>query len=64
MTLHSPAGERLDPAIEAVLALIEKDIAACRHLRGLPAAVVAVMRRAIEGIAVDLDDTLEGDVAL
>jgi hypothetical protein len=33
-------------------------------LRDLPAATFAVMRRALKKLQVDLDEKLEGDVAL
>jgi hypothetical protein len=44
--------------------LIEKDIAAGRGLRDLPAGMVAAMRHAMKEVRVDLDEKLEGHVAL
>ncbi|MGH6619322.1 MAG: type II toxin-antitoxin system PrlF family antitoxin [Alphaproteobacteria bacterium] len=64
VTVHNPEAEHRDPALAAFLALIEKDIAAGRNIRDLPPAVAAAMRRATKGIPVDLDEKLEGEVAL
>ena len=64
VTVHNPDVEDRDPALTAFLGLIEKDIAAGRNLRGLPTGVATALRRAVKDIGVDLDDKLEGDVAL
>jgi antitoxin PrlF len=64
VTVHNPEAEHHDPTLAAFLGLIEKDIAAGRNLRDLPAGVVAAMRRAMKEVRVDLDEKLEGDVAL
>ena len=64
MTVHNPEAEHHDPALAAFLGLIEKDITAGRNVHDLPAGVVAAMRRAIKEPGVDLDEELEGDVAL
>ena len=64
VTVHNPEAEHEDPALAAFLGLIEKDIAAGRNVRELPAGVVAAMRRALKKSRIDLDETLEGDVAL
>lgn len=64
VTVHNPEAEHRDPALAAFLELIEKDIAAGRNLRDLPAGLAAAMRRAMKQVRVDLDDKLEGDVAL
>ncbi len=64
VTVHNPDAEHHDPALAAFLGLIEKDIAAGRNLRDLPIRVAAVMRRVMKEIEVDLDENLEGDVAL
>lgn len=64
VTVHNPEAEHEDPALAAFLGLIEKDIAAGRNVGELPAGVVAAMRRAMKKIRIDLDETLEGDVAL
>ncbi len=64
VTVHNPQAEHRDPALAAFLGLIEKDIAGGRILRDLPAGTFAVMRRALKNLQVDLDEKLEGDVAL
>ncbi|MFI4988336.1 MAG: type II toxin-antitoxin system PrlF family antitoxin [Alphaproteobacteria bacterium] len=64
VTVHNPEAEHRDPALAAFLGLIERDIAAGRNLRDLPAGVAAVMRRAMKEARVDLDEMLEGEVAL
>jgi antitoxin PrlF len=64
VTVHNPAAEHADPALAAFLALIEKDIAAGRHLRDLPPRLAAALRRALKEVPVDLDAELEGDVAI
>lgn len=64
VTVHNPEAEHRDPALAAFLGLIEKDIAAGRNLRDLPAGVAAAMRRAMKEVSVDLKEMLEGDVAL
>jgi|SRR6516162_8290218 antitoxin PrlF len=63
VTVHNPEADHHDPAL-AFLGLIEKDMTAGRNVRDLPAGVVAAMRRAIKELRVDLDQKLEGDVAL
>jgi antitoxin PrlF len=64
VTVHNPQAEHRDPALAAFLRLVEKDIAAGRSTRDLPAGLAAIMRRAIKDVPVDLDEKLEGDVAL
>lgn len=64
VTVHNPEAEHRDPVLAAFLGLIAKDIAAGGNVRDLPPDVAAAMRRAIEQIEVDLDERLEGDVAL
>jgi antitoxin PrlF len=64
VTVHNPEAEQRDPALAAFLALIEKDIAAGRNLRDLPAGLAAALRRAMKEARVELDEKLEGDVAL
>jgi antitoxin PrlF len=64
VTVHNPEAENHDPALAAFLGLIEKDIAAGRNVRDLPAGVAAALRRAIKEVQVDLDEKLEGEVAL
>jgi len=64
VTVHNPEAEHEDPALAAFLGLIAKDIAAGRNVGDLPAGVIAAMRRAMKKIRIDLDETLEGDVAL
>jgi antitoxin PrlF len=64
VTVHNPQAEHHDPALGAFLQMIEKDIVAGRSLRDLPAGLASAMRRAAKEIRVDLDEELEGDVAL
>jgi antitoxin PrlF len=64
VTINNPETEHGDPVLRAFLELIAKDIAAGGGVRDLPPDVAAAMRRAIEGGGVDLDEKLEGDVAL
>jgi antitoxin PrlF len=64
VTVHNPEAEHRDPAVAAFLGLIEKDIAAGRHARDLPPALEKTLRQAIERNRIDLDETLDGDVAL
>ena len=64
MTLHKPLDEHRDIALTAILGLIDKDIAAGRNVRDLPAELAAAMHNAMEQIQVNLDEKLEGDVAL
>jgi len=64
VTVHNPEAGHRDPALAAYLALIEKDIAAGRNLGDLPAGLGAALQRAGKEIPVDLDETLEGEVAL
>jgi antitoxin PrlF len=51
-----------DPAIAGFLALLEKDIAAGRHIATLPADLAQSMMSAIKQ-PVDLSDDIHGDVA-
>lgn len=64
VTVRNPDVEDRDPALTAILGLIEKDIAAGRNLRGLPTGVATALRRGMREVRVDLDEELEGDVAL
>ncbi len=64
ITVHNPEVEHIDPALAAFLGLIEKDIAHGRHVRDLPAGLTAAMRRALKQVPVDLEEKLEGEVAL
>lgn len=64
VTVHNPEAEQRDPALAAFLGLIEQDIAAGRNLRDLPAGLTAALRRAIKEVRADLDEKLEGEVAL
>ena len=64
VTIHNPAAEHRDPVLAAFLRLIAKDIAAGRRVHDLPAGLIATMRRAVKEVPVDLDEELEGDVAL
>ena len=60
----NPEAEHRDPALTAFLKLIERDIAAGRNLRELPAGIAAFMRQALKRGRVDLDEPLDGEVAL
>jgi antitoxin PrlF len=64
VTVHNPEAEHHDPALAAFLGLIEKDIAAGRNIRDLPAGVATALRRAMKEVQVDLNEKLEGEVAL
>jgi len=64
VTVHNPEAEHRDPALAAFLGLIEKDIAAGHRVRDLPAGLTAAMRRALKQVPVDLEEKLEGEVAL
>jgi len=55
--------EHEDPAIGAFLALLEADIRAGRHLQSLPEDLARAML-ASAGHAVNLDEDIEGEVAL
>src|SRR5262245_14397264 len=64
VTVHNPETEHRDPAMLAFLRLIERDIAAGRHLRDLPPGLASAMRRILKEVHVELDEKLEGDVAI
>jgi len=55
--------EHEDPAIGAFLGLLEADIRAGRHVQSLPEDLARAML-AHAGQAVDLDEDIEGEVAL
>jgi hypothetical protein len=55
--------EGLDPALTELLDSIERDIAAGRKIRRLDPSMMAVLREAAR-IPVDLDERIEGEVAL
>lgn len=52
-----------DPAISSFLALLEKDIQSGRHITTLPVDLARSMLAAL-GKRVDLNEDIEGDVAL
>ena len=52
-----------DPAISSFLALLEKDIRSGQHITTLPDSLVRSMLAAL-GKRVDLNEDIEGDVAL
>jgi antitoxin PrlF len=64
VTVHNPEVEHCDPAVAAFLRLLEKDLAAGRNVRDLPAGLTTAMRRAAKDVRVNLEEELEGDVAL
>ena len=55
--------EHEDPALQSYLRLLEKDIALGRNLQGLPESLTKAMA-ASAGHDIDLDEDIEGDVAL
>jgi antitoxin PrlF len=55
--------EHEDPAIGAFLQLLERDISQGKHIGKLPEALAQAMLSNL-GHAVDLDETIEGDVVL
>lgn len=55
--------EHEDPAIDAFLGLLEADIRAGRHVQSVPEDLARAML-ANAGHAVDLDEEIEGNVAL
>jgi antitoxin PrlF len=64
VTVHNPDAEHRDPVLASLLRLIENDIAAGRNVHDLPGVIVTAMRKAAKQAKIDLDETLEGDVAL
>jgi antitoxin PrlF len=64
VTVRKAGAAHADPAVGAFLKLLEKDLAAGRNLRPLPADLIAAMREALEDAKVDLHEAIEGDVAL
>lgn len=64
VTVSNPQAERRDPALAAFLRLLESDIAAGRHVRALPKAAVASLRKAIKDVSVDLEAPLDGEASL
>jgi antitoxin PrlF len=55
--------EHEDPAIEAFLGVLERDIRAGRHIHALPEEIAKAML-ANAGHAVNLDEPIDGEVAL
>ena len=55
--------EHTDPAIEAYLSLLERDIKSGKHLTTLPGDMVQAMLANLKH-SVDLDEEILGDVAL
>lgn len=53
-----------DDTLAAFLALLERDIAAGRGVRPIPADLEAKLRRILKDSRVDLDEYLDGDVVL
>ena len=64
ITVHNPDAEHHDPALASFLGLVEADITAGKNVRDLPAGLAEALVRATDGVSVDLDEVLEGDVAL
>ena len=55
--------EHQDPAIEAFLGVLERDIRAGKHINTLPGELAQAMLGNM-GHAVNLDEAIDGDVAL
>ncbi len=64
VTVSNPRVEHRDPALTAFLKLLASDIAAGRHVRDLPKNVLVSLRKAMKDVSVDLEEPLDGDVAL
>jgi antitoxin PrlF len=64
VTVHNPEADHRDPAVAAFLGLLEKDIAAGRNVRDLPAGLTTAMRRAAKDVRLNLEEELEGNVDL
>ena len=65
VTLRKVMPEHRDPALMAFLKLIEKDIVAGRNLRDFPPSLVKAARAALrENPDIDLDEPIEGPVAI
>lgn len=64
VTVHNSEAGHRDPAVGAFLRLLEKDIAAGRNVRDLPAGMTSAMRRAAKDVRVNLEEGLEGEVEL
>ena len=58
-----PDTEHEDPAIDAFLGVLERDIRAGKHIRTLPEGLAQAML-ANAGHAVNLDEAIDGDVTL
>lgn len=63
VTVSNPQIGHRDPALAAFLKLVEKDIAAGRHVRDLPAGLTSALRKAKQ-LPVNFEEPLDGDVAL
>ena len=61
--LRRAQAEHEDPSLQGYLRLLEKDIASGRNLHGLPESLTKAMA-ASAGHDIDLDEDIEGDVAL
>jgi antitoxin PrlF len=64
VSVRNAAEEHRDPALSSFLAMIERDICVGRNLHMLPKDVAIAMRKATKDVKVDLDEVLDGDVAL
>jgi antitoxin PrlF len=53
-----------DPAITGFLALLEQDIHCSKHIVALPEGLASTMAAAAKFTSIDVDDEIEGDVAL
>ncbi|MDR3536568.1 MAG: type II toxin-antitoxin system PrlF family antitoxin [Acetobacteraceae bacterium] len=65
VSLHAAPEPEADPALAPFLALLERDIASApERLAALAPALVERMAAATEGVTVDPETPIEGDVAL
>jgi antitoxin PrlF len=64
VTVVNPKSEHRDPALEALLSMVEQDISKGRNIAVLPPKLISAMRRGMKEVPVDLDETLEGEVCI
>lgn len=64
VTLHPAEREHVDPALRKLLKTIERDIAAGRNIREMPASLIRHMRKFTRSVKVDLEEPIEGDVPI
>lgn len=64
VSVTRPQEAHRDPALASFLKLLERDIAAGRHVRDLPKKLAASLCRAAMRTRVDLNELIDGDVEL